>query len=71
MVTREQAAAAGVEALELANSGRWGELLAMQLPDQVIEIVRQKASLNTQIEILEEQERVLWELIVALLQKKC
>lgn len=71
MVTREQAAAAGVEALELANSGRWGELLAMQLPDEVIEMVRQKASINTQVEILEEQERVLWELIVALLQKEC
>jgi hypothetical protein len=70
-VRHEQAAAVGVEALELANNGRWGELLAMQLPDQVIEMVRQKASINTQVEILEEQERVLWELIVALLQKEC
>lgn len=70
-VRREQAAAVGVEALELANSGRWGELLAMQLPDQVIEMVRQKTSINTQVEILEEQERVLWELIVALLEKDC
>lgn len=69
-MTRTQATAIGVEALELANSGQWGELLAMQLPDQVIEMVRQKASINTQIEILEEQERVLWELIVCLLEKE-
>ena len=69
-MTRTQAAAIGVEALELANSGQWPELLAMQLPDQAIEMVRQKASINTQVEILEEQERVLWELIVSLLQKK-
>lgn len=68
---REQAAAVGVEALELANNGRWAELLSMQLPDQVIEMVREKASINTQVEILEEQERVLWELIVCLLQKDC
>ena len=61
----------GVEALELANEGRWSELLQLDLPDQVIEMVRQKASLNTQITILEQQERVLWELIVSLLQKDC
>lgn len=42
----------------------------MQLPDQVLELVRQKASINTQVEILEEQERVLWQLIVALLTKE-
>ena len=66
---REQAAELGAEALELANGGRWSDLLAMQLPDQVVEMVRQKASINTQVEILEEQERVLWELIIASLQK--
>ncbi len=66
----DQATAVGVEALELANEGRWGDLLAMQLPDQVLELVRQKASINTQVEILEEQERVLWQLIVALLTKE-
>ena len=66
---REQAAELGAEALGLANGGRWSDLLAMQLPDQVVEMVRQKASINTQVEILEEQERVLWELIVSSLQK--
>lgn len=70
-MTYAQAAAVGVEALELANEGRWSELLQLDLPDQVIEMVRQKASLNTQITILEQQERVLWELIVSLLQKDC
>ena len=70
-VKRTEAQAVGAESLELANDGRWGELLAMQLPDQVLELLRQKASLNTQIQILEEQERVLWELIVSLLQKDC
>jgi hypothetical protein len=69
-VKHDQATAVGVEALELANEGRWGDLLAMQLPDQVLELVRQKASINTQVEILEEQERVLWQLIVALLTKE-
>ena len=70
-MTYAQAAAVGVEALELANEGRWSELLQLDLPDQVIEMVRQKASLNTQITILEQQVRVLWELIVSLLQKDC
>jgi hypothetical protein len=69
-MNHEQATAVGFEALELANEGRWGDLLAMQLPDQVLELVRQKASINTQVEILEEQERVLWQLIVALLTEE-
>ena len=70
-MNRAEAQTVGAEALELANDGRWGELLAMQLPDQVLELLRQKASINTRVQILEEQERVLWELIVSLLQKDC
>ena len=68
---RTEAQAVGAEALELANDGRWSELLQLDLPDQVIEMVRQKASINTRVQVLEEQERVLWELIVSLLQKDC
>lgn len=69
-MNRSEAQALGVEALELANSGAWGELLAMELPGQVLELVRQKAQLNRQVEHLEEQERILWELIIQLLEQQ-
>ena len=66
-MNREAAAELAADALELANAGRWSELLELQLPATVLELVRQKDSLNTQITNLEHQETVLWELIVQLL----
>lgn len=62
LVNREDAADLAAEALELANSANWTALLRLDLPDAVIELIRQKASLNIQIENLEEQEKLLWEL---------
>lgn len=62
LVNREHAADLATEALELANSANWTALLRLDLPDAVIELIRQKASLNIQIENLEEQEKLLWEL---------
>lgn len=66
-MNREAAAELAADALELANAGRWAELLELELPATVLELVRQKAQLNTQIENLEQQETVLWELIIQLL----
>jgi len=66
-MNRDEAQALGAEALELAGDGRWGELLGMELPGSVVELVRRKQQLNIQIGNLEEQERVLWELIIQLL----
>jgi len=66
-VNRDEAQALGAEALELAGDGQWGELLGMELPGSVVELVRRKQQLNIQIGNLEEQERVLWELIIQLL----
>lgn len=66
-MNREAAADLAADALELANAGDWAELLELELPSNVLELVRQKAQLNTQIENLEQQETVLWELIIQLL----
>lgn len=66
-MNREAAAELAADALELANAGDWAELLELELPATVLELVRQKAQLNTQIENLEQQETVLWELIIQLL----
>jgi hypothetical protein len=66
-MNREAAAELAADALELANAGDWAELLAMELPSNVLELMRQKAQLNKQVEHLEQQETVLWELIIQLL----
>lgn len=66
-MNRSDAEALGVEALDLANAGSWGELLATELPSNVLELMRQMAQLNKQVEHLEAQETVLWELIIQLL----
>ena len=66
-MNRADAEQVGVAALELAGDGQWGEVLGMELPGAVVELVRRKEQLNSQISNLEEQERVLWELIVQLL----
>jgi len=66
-MNRDEAADVAAEALELASDGRWGELLGLELPGSVVELVRRKQQLNIQVGNLEEQERVLWELIIQLL----
>lgn len=63
-MNRSEAEALGVEALELANDGAWGEVLALELPGQVLELVRQMSQLNKQVQHLEHQEKVLWQLII-------
>ena len=63
-MNRSEAEALGVEALGLANDGAWGEVLALELPGQVLELVRQMSQLNKQVQHLEYQEKVLWQLIV-------
>lgn len=63
-MNREEAEALGAEALELAREGQWGHLLQLELSAEVIELVRRQSQLNLQIQNLEEQERVLWELTV-------
>ena len=64
---RSEAESIGIEALELAADGRWPQLLEMELPAQVLELLRRKQQLNPQIGNLEEQEKVLWNLIVEML----
>ena len=68
-MNREEALELAGEALELAGEGRWKEVLALPLPGDVIELIRQKSQLNAQISNLEQQEVILWELIVELLQR--
>jgi len=65
-----EAEALGAELLELANAGAWAELVAMDLSGGALEILRRKAQLNTQITSLEQQERLLWQmLLLALVQQ--
>jgi hydrogenase maturation factor len=61
---RSEAEALGVDLLELANAGAWAELLAMDLSGEALEILRRKAQLNTQIGSMEQQERLLWEMLL-------
>lgn len=68
-MNRGEALELAAEALELAGEGRWKEVLALPLPGEVIELIRRKAQLNAQISNLEQQEVILWELIVELLQR--
>ena len=64
---RSAAAAIAAEACELAIQGDFNELLQLQLPGEVLELVRQKAQINSQIQNLESQETILWELLVSML----
>jgi len=66
-MTRREAAELAAELQELAVEGRWPELLDLRLPDELIELARQLGSLNTKIELLEQQERVLEQLIISML----
>jgi len=68
---RSEAEALGVDLLELANAGAWAELVAMDLLSaEALEILRRKAQLHTQIASMEQQERLLWEmLLVQLVQQ--
>lgn len=59
-----KAEALGVELLELANAGSWAELVAMDLSGDALEILRRKAQLNTQISGLEQQEALLWQMLL-------
>lgn len=61
---RSKAEALGAEALEMAREGQWAELLQLELSPEVIELIRKQTQVNLQIQNLEEQERVLWELTV-------
>jgi hypothetical protein len=61
---RDQAEALGVDLLELANAGAWPELVAMDLSAEALEILRRKAQLHTQISSMEQQERLLWEMLL-------
>jgi hypothetical protein len=61
---RSEAEALGVDLLELANAGAWPELVAMDLSAEALEILRRKAQLHTQISSMEQQERLLWEMLL-------
>ena len=64
---RSAAAALAAEACDLAVEGNFPALLKMELPGEVLELVRRKAQLNSQIQNLESQETILWELLVSML----
>ena len=64
---RSAAAAIAAEACDLAVEGNFPELLQLELPGEVLELVRQKAQINSQIQNLESQETILWELLVSML----
>ena len=66
-MTRAEALALAAEACELAVDGDFPELLQLELPGEVLELVRRKAQLNSQIQNLESQETILWELLVSML----
>ena len=68
-MTRREAAELAAELQDLAVEGRWPQLRELEpdLPEGLIELVRQLGSLNTRIELLEEQERVLELLITSML----
>ena len=66
-MTRAEAAALAAEACELAVDGDFPELLQLELPGEVLELVRRKAQLNFQIANLELQETTLWRLVVSML----
>lgn len=56
------------ELVDLANDGEWPELLRRDLSGDVLEILRRKAQINLEITNLEAQERVLWLMLIEMLQ---
>lgn len=61
---RDQAEALGCDLLELANAGAWAELVAMDLPGEVLELIRRKEQINVQVSRLEAEEAILWEMLL-------
>lgn len=67
-MNRKEAEALAGELVELAVEGEWAELVKRDLPGELLELLRQKAQLNAQVANLEQQERVLWLLLIEMLQ---
>ena len=65
-----EAAALGVELLELANAGAWPQLLALDLSGDALEILRRKAQINGEIGSLEREEALLWEMLLVQLAQQ-
>lgn len=67
-MNRKEVEALAAELAQLAVDGDWPELVKRDLSGELLELLRQKAQLNAQISNLEQQERVLWLLLIKLLR---
>lgn len=67
-MTNSEAQVLATEALELARLSKWEEVLALPLGPQALDLVRQKNSINTQIENLEQQEALAYQLLLQFIQ---
>ena len=63
-MTRTEAEELAVQALDLAVEGKWPAVLELPLSPEALELVRKKTSLDRQICIAEEQERILYALLI-------